>query len=147
MTAGLMTLAGGRVAERFGHRLPIQIGSVVMVCAVGWCWLILDQDGTYVTSFLPGIAMFGFGWGFSSPTMNGLALEQVPEIAWGSMNAAFNMFRNVAGAVGVAAAVAFVGANDRTDMIAAFDRAFLFFFVCTALGAFVTLVFYPRRVV
>jgi len=144
VAAGSMTLVGGRVAERVGHRIPIQVGSVIMVCAVGWCWFVLDADGAYVTSFMPGIAMFGFGWGFSSPTMNSFALEAVPEPSWGTMNAAFNMFRNVAGAVGVAAAVAFVGASDRPDIVAAFDRAFAFLFVVTAAGAAVAIVFYPR---
>ena len=116
-----------------------------MVFSVGWCWLVLDQDGSYVTSFLPGILSFGFGWGFSSPTMNSYALESVPESTWGSMNAAFNMLRNVAGAIGVAAAVAFVGSADRPDIVAAFDRVFLFFFVSTALGAVTIFAFYPRQ--
>ncbi len=144
VVAGTMTLVGGRVAERTGHRVPIQLGSLVMVAAVGWCWLVLDADGRYLTSFLPGIVLFGFGWGFSSPTMNSFALEAVPEASWGTMNAAFNMFRNVAGAVGVAAAVAFVGSAERVDKVAAFDRAWTFLFVVTALGAAMTFVFYPR---
>jgi len=142
--AGLMTLVGGRVADRWGHRWPIHIGSLIMVAAVAWCWLVLDQDGSYLTSFMPGIMLFGTGWGFSSPTMNSYALESVPETTWGSMNAAFNMLRNVAGAVGVAAAIAFVGSADRVDIVAAFDRAFAFFFVSTALGAAIIFVFYPR---
>ena len=145
IAAATMTLVGGRVADRLGHRWPIQIGSLVMVFSVGWCWLVLDQDGSYITSFLPGIVSFGFGWGFSSPTMNSYALEAVPEATWGTMNAAFNMLRNVAGAIGVAAAVAFVGSSERLDMVAAFDRAFAFFFVCTALGALVIFLFYPRE--
>lgn len=145
VVAGSMTLVGGRLAERIGHRIPIQVGSMVMVVAVAWCWLVLDADGHYVTSFLPGIVLFGFGWGFSSPTMNSFALDAVPEASWGTMNAAFNMFRNVAGAVGVAAAVAFVGADDRVDLVAAFDRAWTFLFAMTLLGATTTLVFYPRR--
>jgi len=144
IAAATMTLVGGRVADKFGHRWPIHIGSLVMVFSVGWCWLVLDQDGSYVTSFLPGIATFGFGWGLSSPTMNSYALEAVPESTWGSMNAAFNMLRNVAGAIGVAAAVAFVGAADRADSVAAFDRAFAFFFASTAMGALVIFLFYPR---
>jgi EmrB/QacA subfamily drug resistance transporter len=145
VAAGTMTLVGGRLAERTGHRVPNQLGSLVMVAAVGWCWFVLDADGRYLTSFLPGIVMFGFGWGLSSPTMNSFALDAVPEAAWGTMNAAFNMFRNVAGAVGVAAAVAFVGSADRVDIVAAFDRAWLFLFVMTLLGATMTIVFYPRR--
>lgn len=145
IAASVMTLAGGRVADRFGHRWPIHLGSLVMVFAVGWCWLVLNEDGSYWTSFLPGIAGFGFGWGFSSPTMNGYALEAVPEETWGAMNAAFNMLRNVAGAIGIAAAVAFIGSADRPDIIAAFDRVFAFFFVSTVTGAAVIFVFYPRR--
>jgi NTE family protein len=144
VAAGIMSLVGGRIADRVGHRWPIQIGTLVMVFSVGWCWLVLDADGNYVTSFLPGILTFGLGWGFSSPTMNSFALEAVPEASLGSMNAAFNMLRNVAGAIGVAAAVSFVGANDRPDMIAAFDRAFLFFFCSTASAAVIVLFFYPR---
>ncbi len=76
--------------------------------------------------------------------MNGYALEAVPESTWGSMNAAFNMLRNVAGAIGIAAAVAFIGSSDRVDIVAAFDRVFLFFFVSTALGAAIIFLFYPR---
>lgn len=144
VAAGSMTLIGGRVAERFGHRIPIQLGSLGMVAAVGWCWFVLDAEGGYLTSFLPGIICFGIGWGFSSPTMNGYALEAVPEEAWGTMNAAFNMFRNVAGAVGVAAAVAFVGESDRVDLLAAFDRAWAFLFTMTATGSAITIIFFPR---
>ena len=144
IAASAMTVVGGRLAEGAGHRRPIQLGSLIMVFAVGWCWLVLDQDGSYVTSFLPGIASFGFGWGLSSPTMNSLVLEDVPQRAWGAMNAAFNMLRNVAGAIGVAAAVAFVGASDRVDIVAAFDRAFVFFVVFTVLGAAVVILLYPR---
>ena len=107
--------------------------------------MVLDENGQYLTSFLPGIMMFGFGWGLSSPTMNSFALAAVPETAWGTMNAAFNMFRNVAGAIGVAAAVAFVGSADRVDIVAAFDRTWMFLFVVTLLGATMTIVFYPRR--
>lgn len=143
--AGLMTILGGRVAERVGPRFPIQFGSAVMVGAIGWCWLMLDEDGTYLTAFLPGVILFGLGWGFSSPTMNSAALEAVPEQAWGTMNAAFNMLRNVAGAIGVAAAVAFIGASDRVDMLAAFDRAWAFLFATTAVGAAITAFFSPRR--
>jgi hypothetical protein len=146
VAAGSMTLVGGRVAERFGHRIPIQVGSLGMVVAVGWCWFVLDAEGSYLTSFLPGIIFFGIGWGFSSPTMNGYALEAVPEQSWGTMNAAFNMFRNVAGAIGVAAAVAFIGERGRVDMLAAFDRAWAFLFTTTAIGAAITIVFFPRGV-
>jgi len=143
IAAGCMSLLGGRIADRIGHRLPITIGSFFMVFSVMWCWLALDADGSFVTSFLPGIASFGFGWGLSSPTMNSYALEAVDDRYWGSMNAAFNMLRNVAGAVGAAAAVAFVGSRDRPDIVAAFDRAFMFFAGATILGALVIVLFYP----
>ena len=145
IAAATMSMLGGRIADRFGHRLPIVVGSLVMVFAVGWYVFVIPPDGTYVTGFLPGIFAFGFGWGFSSPTMNSFALEAVPEAQWGSMNAAFNMLRNVAGAVGVAAAVAIVGSRDRSDLIEAFDRAFGFFLAFTVTAAVIVLVAYPRQ--
>lgn len=144
IAAAFMSMLGGRIADRAGHRIPIVVGSLAMVFAVAWCWLVLSPDGTYLTQFFPGITAFGFGWGLSSPTMNSYALNAVEASSWGSMNAAFNMLRNVAGAIGVAAAVAFIGARDRVDIEAAFDRAFIFFFVCTAAAAVVVLVAYPR---
>lgn len=137
IAASFTSMLGGRIADRSGHRPPIVIGSLVMVFAVAWCLLAIEPDGSYVTDFLPGIAAFGFGWGLSSPTMNSHALTAVPEAQWGSMNAAFNMLRNVAGAVGVAAAVAIIGARDRVDITEAFDRAFLLFLASTSAAAVV----------
>lgn len=145
IAAATMSMLGGRIADRVGHRVPIVVGSLVMVFAVGWFAFVIPPDGTYVTGFLPGIFAFGFGWGFSSPTMNSFALEAVPEPQWGSMNAAFNMLRNVAGAVGVAAAVAIVGSRDRLDLVEAFDRAFGFFLAFTLTAAVIVLVAYPRN--
>jgi EmrB/QacA subfamily drug resistance transporter len=144
IAAATMSMLGGRIADRVGHRVPIVVGSLVMVFAVGWFVFVIPPDGTYATGFLPGIFAFGFGWGFSSPTMNSFALEAVPEPQWGSMNAAFNMLRNVAGAVGVAAAVAIVGSRDRLDLVAAFDRAFGFFLAFTVTAAVIVVVAYPR---
>lgn len=145
IAAATMSVLGGRIADRYGHRVPIVVGSLVMVFAMSWFAFVIPADGTYVTGFLPGIFAFGFGWGFSSPTMNSFALEAVPEPQWGSMNAAFNMLRNVAGAVGVAAAVSIVGSRDRPDLVAAFDRSFLFFLAFTATAAVIVLVAYPRH--
>lgn len=145
VAAATTSLAGGRIADRIGHRLPIIAGALVMVVAVGWCWLVLAPDRSFLVGFFPGITLFGFGWGLSSPAMNSFALDAVPESQWGSMNAAFNMLRNVAGAIGIAAGVAIVGSRERADIAAAFDRAFLFFFVFNAAAALVVLVAYPRE--
>lgn len=142
--AGTMSLVGGRLADRFGHRWPITVGSAVMVGAVAWSWLLLDPDGTYWTSFLPSIAAFGFGWGLSSPAMNSLVLLQVPESRWSEGNAAFNMLRNVGAAIGTAGAIAILGDSDRSDLIAAFDRTYRFFFAWTLAALLVIVVAYPR---
>ena len=144
VAATTMSMIGGRIADRIGPRIPIVVGSLIMVFAVGWCLFGLDPDGSYVTDFLPGIFAFGFGWGFSSPTMNSFALAAVPEPQWGSMNAAFNMLRNVAGAIGVAAAVAIVGSRDRIDLVEAFDRAYAFFLAFTVAAALVVTLAYPK---
>lgn len=143
VAAAVTSLAGGRIADRIGHRFPIVAGALVMVLAVGWCWLVLAPERSFLVGFFPGVTLFGFGWGLSSPAMNSFALDAVHETQWGSMNAAFNMLRNVAGAIGIAAAVAIVGSRDRADPAAAFDRAFLFFFVFNVAAALLIIVTYP----
>ena len=144
ISAGAMTLVAGRLADRYGHHWPIVVGTAVIVVAVVWNWQVLDEDGAYMTSFVPGIALFGFGWGLSSPTMNSFALQHVPQEKWGEVNAAFNMLRNVAGAVGISVAVAILGDRNGLDVVEAFDRTFAFFTVTVVAGFIVVVLGYPR---
>lgn len=134
LCAGTATLFGGRVADRYGHRWLMVGGSALATVAVLWSFFMFGPEPDYVREFLPTIMGFGLGWGLASPAMNSWALARVPQAAFGEVNAAFNTVRNLGGAVGVSTAVAIVGAGDRPDALAAYDRANLFFAAAIALS-------------
>lgn len=125
--AGLATLAGGRLADRYGQRWLMIIGTAITTVAVLWSVFMLGPEPDYVRGFLPTIMGFGLGWGISNPSMNSWALGRVPQSVFGEVNASFNTIRNLGGAIGVSTAVTIVGAADRADVLAAYDRANLFF--------------------
>ena len=125
--AGPSTILGGRVAEKFGHRFPIIVGSAISTCAVLWGVFMLSPEPNYVVGFMPSVAGFGFGWGLSHPQMNSWALAHVGANVFGEVNAAFNTLRNLGAAVGTAGAITILGSADRPDVLAAYDRANLFF--------------------
>lgn len=130
--AGLSTLVGGRVADRYGQRWLMIFGSALATAAVVWSIVRFDAEPDYVGQVLPTIAGFGTGWGLSNPSMNSWALGRVPQAVYGEVNAAFNTIRNLGGAIGVSAVIAIIGAADRPDVLDAYDRANTF--LATSIG-------------
>jgi MFS family permease len=130
--AGLSTLAGGRLADRYGQRWLMIVGSAIATGAVVYSYFSLGAEPNYVTELMPTIMCFGLGWGMSNPSMNSWALSQVADAVYAEVNATFNTVRNLGAAIGISAAIAIVGSADRADVLAAYDRANLFF--ATSIG-------------
>ena len=130
--AGPASLLGGRLADRYGQRGLMIVGSAIATGAVLLSYVRFGTEPDYVRDFLPTVAGFGFGWGLSNPSMNSWALSRVPQDVYGEVNASFNTIRNLGAAIGVSIAVAIVGSADRPDVLAAYDRANLFF--ATSIG-------------
>jgi predicted MFS family arabinose efflux permease len=130
--AGPASLLGGRLADRYGQRWLMIVGSAIATGAVLLSYVRFGTEPDYVRDFLPTVAGFGFGWGLSNPSMNSWALSRVPQDVYGEVNASFNTIRNLGAAIGVSIAVAIVGSADRPDVLAAYDRANLFF--ATSIG-------------
>jgi len=127
LAAGPAALLGGRLADRYGQRWLMIVGSAISTAAVAWSAVRIGAEPDYVRTMLPSIAGFGLGWGLSNPSMNSYALSSVPLANYGEVNAAFNTIRNFGAAVGTAGAIAIVGSADRPDVIDAYRRAFIFF--------------------
>ena len=138
--AGPSALLGGRLADRYGQRWLMIIGSGICTLAVGWSVIRLGAEPDYLFGLMPTVAGFGFGWGMSSPSMNSWALAHSPQAFYGEINAAFNTNRNLAAAIGTAAGIAIVGSADRVDPIAAYSRANLFFTVAVGLSFVVVVI-------
>ncbi len=141
--ASTFGLLGGYLADRFGRGPLIRLGSFFPLAAMLVMALRWGAEPNYLTGFLPGIVLFGTGFGLTFSSLNAAALEGHGEQMFGEVNAGFNTVRNLASGLGVAAAVAILGDRD----VIAFDRFDRFFFVFSLFGALPAIIingFYPR---
>ncbi|MGF1599628.1 MAG: MFS transporter [Acidimicrobiales bacterium] len=132
--AGPAALLGGRLADRYGQRWLMIGGSAISTVAVATSVFRFGNEPDYLLVLAPTVAGFGLGWGLSSPSMNSWALANTPPAFMGEVNASFNTIRNLAAAVGTTGAIAILGAADRPDALAAYERANIFFAIWVGLS-------------
>ncbi|MEM8925961.1 MAG: MFS transporter [Actinomycetota bacterium] len=132
--AGSAALAGGRLADRYGQRWLMVVGSAITTAAVSYGAVMIAATPDYPLRFAPMVAMFGLGWGISNPSMNSWALSKVPADVFGETNAAFNTIRNLGAAVGTAAVFTIIGAAGGDDVVEPYRRAYVFFAVSVGLS-------------
>lgn len=140
-----VTLLAGRMADRYGYRRQLVLGSWLPVAGVAWMAVFLRPDTTYVTGFLPGTVLIGIGMGLVVGPMNSAALSVIPSASLGAANAAFNTLRFFGTALGVALAAAVLGDTTGADRTAAFRLALKLVTVVIAGAPVVLAVAYPRQ--
>ncbi len=144
IVSGVLTSISGRLADRMGPHRLLRWSAMIPLLALAWPLFTLTEEPNYWLSAGPCIGLFGAGWALTQPTLNSSVLSHVSADFYGEVNAAFNTIRNVAGALGIAVAIAIVGDPERANPMAAYGRAFAAFAVaglaCWALLVFV----FPR---
>lgn len=91
----------GALAERIGPRWPMTVGPLVM--AVGILLLLrLSADGSYVTTVLPAVLVFGAGLTLTVAPLTATVLAGVPDRYSGSASAVNNALSRGAGLLAVA---------------------------------------------
>lgn len=144
VVSGILSSLSGKLAERFGHERLVRWGAIVPIAGLAWPLLTLTEDPNYWISAAPSITLFGAGWAVTQPPLNASVIRHVSADYYGEVNAAFNTIRNIAGALGIAIAIAIIGEPDRADRLAAYDRVF-WVFVVSAIASWALLAFaYPR---
>ncbi len=143
VNAALWTIVAGRIVDRRGPRTLIWVGALLPIAATVWFVLRLGPEPAYLTRFLPGVLLFSTGFGLTFSPLNVAALAGVPARAFGQVNAAFNMVRNVGGALGTAGVVTIIGSGKDIPLYR-FDQAFGLLAACAATGAVVIWLAYPR---
>jgi DHA2 family methylenomycin A resistance protein-like MFS transporter len=98
-TLALFAVVGGRIAQRFGPRLPAGLGlALTGLCFVAVA-LMPSQDGA---AALVALGVGGIGLGIATPALVSAATEAVPPPRAGMAAAVNNTARQAGGAIGVA---------------------------------------------
>lgn len=145
--AALIVLAPlvGRLADRAGYRELLIAGGTLATVGTAWMAWRLQPDETYLRAFLPGTLSIGAGMAAMLGPANAAALRDVPRDQLGSANAAYNMTRMTAGALGVALMAAIIGDTPVGDRLAAFQTGWWAMVAVMAFGPMLLTVAFPRR--
>jgi EmrB/QacA subfamily drug resistance transporter len=108
---------GGRWADRVGTTRPIVISAFVTLAGPLWLVFAATTHPDFVKVFLPATLLMGAGGGICGMLTTGGALNNVPESMLGAANGAHQVFRRIAGLIGVAVALAILGESKGNDLL------------------------------
>jgi EmrB/QacA subfamily drug resistance transporter len=131
------------VASRLGARLGLStlgaIGGLMVACGLLCNLTLLDVVPDYVGTMLPGQLIAGAGIGLSMPAFTAVAIGAVGPARFSTASGISAMFRQVGGALGVAAFVALVGSPVRAEAIHAYRNGWTFMITAAAVGGLLML--------
>jgi EmrB/QacA subfamily drug resistance transporter len=102
---GAMTPVAFWLAQRFGPRLTIGTGMVLM--AIGMCLFATLHHGDGPLALMPGVILLGVGSGLGMP-LTMYVLKGVPEERSGVASGILNVSREMSGGLGIAVLGAFI---------------------------------------
>ena len=143
LASAVTSLFAGRLSEQIGERRVIAYGAVVPLLGAAWLTWRLGPEVAYVRDMLPGALLFSAGFGLVFSPLTAAAMKGVSIAQLGQANAVFNALRSLAGGLGVAVVVAFLG-NEAVIPVEAFHRAVLSVAAMTLIGWLVIAACYPR---
>lgn len=124
MVASFVSIPVGSWSDRHGYKRVLIAGGLVSVAGMAWWVSEVESEPNYWSGYLPGLVLFGIGAGMVGIVVTNAGLATMPEDSLASANAAFQTVRRLAGAIGVALAVAILGGREN-DSVAAFRNIWL----------------------
>ncbi|MEH2471936.1 EmrB/QacA subfamily drug resistance transporter [Nitrobacteraceae bacterium AZCC 2161] len=149
-TATLFVFAplGGRLVNRLGERTLVVGGLLLQAMGMGWIALVATPDAAYASLVAPMIVA-GAGVSLAMPAAQNAVINAVAVSEIGKASGAFNMFRFLGGAFGIAALVAVFDRAGNLDTPQAFSSGFgaavSIAAVLSAMGAFAGLALPARH--
>ena len=106
--AAIVAAAGGRLADKYGHRPIIAIGTAVFT--LGCVGLMsVGAEPSYVREWLGPASLLGVGAGLTLPTLISASVAHLPPTRFAQGSAVNSMVRQIGAALGVAVLIAIVG--------------------------------------
>ncbi len=124
MVASFVSIPVGSWSDRHGYKRVLIAGGLVSVAGMAWWVFEVESEPNYWSGYLPGLVLFGIGAGMVGIVVTNAGLATMSEDSLASANAAFQTVRRLAGAIGVALAVAILGGREN-DSVAAFRNIWL----------------------
>jgi MFS family permease len=135
LCAALLAGPGGKLADRFGQRVPAVPGALLFAAGCLWFVRAVGTEPAFVADWLVGAVLTGAGVGLAYPSLGSAALAELPDGVYGLGSALNSMFRQIGAVLGVAVVVAIVGTPTPAEAPAAFDDGWMFSVVVGASAA------------
>jgi hypothetical protein len=131
------------VASRLGPRVGMStigaIGGLLVAAGVILNATRLGLTPDYLGALLPGQILTGAGVGLSMPAFTAVAIRAVEPTRFATAIGISSMFRQVGGALGVAAFVAIVGTPTHDTALDAYRRGWAFMAIAAIIGGLLML--------
>jgi len=135
LCAALLAGPGGKLADRYGQRVPAVPGALLFAAGCLWFVRAVGTEPAFVSDWLVGAVLTGAGVGLAYPSLGSAALAELPAGVYGLGSALNAMFRQIGAVLGVAVLVAIVGTPAPAEAPAAFDDGWTFSVVVGASAA------------
>jgi EmrB/QacA subfamily drug resistance transporter len=142
LTAALFAINAGRIARRFGRRLPAIVGPALMGVSAAYWLIMVSATPTYL-ALLPGMLIGGTSAGLTQAPLFAASSALPPERATTGA-AVLNMFRQIGSAFGVALLVALM-ATATPNALYQFERGWWLEIATATITAVVVLTGSARR--
>ena len=127
LTAGLVAVPGGLLAERRGPRMIGLLGCLFFAAGGVWWGTVPSSTPDYVGAILPGGIIAGIGVGLMLPSLSAAATLPLPPERFATGTALMTMCRQVGLALGVAVVAAVLGAR---PAVSDYHQTWLFMAAC-----------------
>jgi MFS family permease len=125
MAAAFAPLAG-RLADRFGHRVVLVPGALIFAAAMLLFRARVGLHPDYLAVWLPAALLSGTGVGLTLPTLGSAAAASLPPERFGAGSAVASTARQIGTVLGISLLIALLGKPGPSDVLAAFDRVWIF---------------------
>jgi MFS family permease len=133
-TAAALAPVSGRLAARFGPGVVGGLGAMLFMVGSALFIALVGLHPSYAAAFLPGMLIGGTGVGLALPSLTVAATRTLKPQLLATGIGAQTMFRQIGGALGVAALVAILGTPSATDVLTRYDNT-RWFMAASSLAA------------
>lgn len=126
LMAAVFAPMAGRIADRFGHRVVLVPGTLIFTAAMLLYRTRVGLHPDYLAEWLPAALLSGMGVGLTLPTLSSASAATLPPERFGAGSAVASTTRQVGTVLGVSLLIAILGTPSPGDVLAAFDRVWIF---------------------